>query len=163
MNVFFNNKQIIITDLDSEKTIKNKISVQLGTLSKYLYFPNGFPKTFNENENYVIEDLLETIKTYVSKNYDFTELYNILQPKFTMPFSVYSDVIIPFIIYNKTFTENLDAYSSMGSMFTSSLLDQLYISLTDLQILFDKKELLSKLTDYKKQIQIFEKNIKTEI
>ena len=107
MNVFFNNKQIIITDLDSEKTIKNKISVQLGTLSKYLYFPNGFPKTFNENENYVIEDLLETIKTYVSKNYDFTELYNILQPKFTMPFSVYSDVIIPFIIYNKTLTKPL--------------------------------------------------------
>jgi len=163
MNVFFNNKQIIISELDSEKTIKNKISVQIGTLSKYLYFPNGFPKTFSENQNYIVEDLLETIKTYVSTKFNFTELYNILKPKFTMPFSVYSDVIIPFIIYNKTFTENLDAYSSMGNMFTSSLLDQLYISLTDLQILFDRNELLSKLTEYRKQIQIFEKNIKTEI
>ena len=50
MNVFFNNKQIIIKDLDSEKTIKNKIGIQFGTLPKYLYFPNGFPKSFKESK-----------------------------------------------------------------------------------------------------------------
>ena len=43
MNVFFNNKKIIITEIDSEQTIKNKICIELETLPKYLYFPNGFP------------------------------------------------------------------------------------------------------------------------
>ena len=98
MNVFFNNKQIIIKDLDSEKTIKNKIGIQFGTLPKYLYFPNGFPKSFKENENYIVEDLLQTIKNYVSTRYNFTELYNDIQSKITPPFNINEDIITPFII-----------------------------------------------------------------
>ena len=133
MNVFFSNKEINITALDSEKSIKNKISVELGTLPKYLYFPNGFPTSFNDNQRYVVEDLLETIKTYVSDRHDFTELYNIIIPKFTIPINVYSDIVTPFIIYNKHFIETLNSFNSMGGsvqMFISSILDQLYIILS---------------------------------
>ena len=166
MNVFFNNKQIIITELDSEKTITNKIGIALGTLPKYLYFPNGFPKSFNENEKYIVEDLLDTIKIYVSTRYDFTELHNDIISKFTLPFSVYEDIITPFIIYNKNFIDNLKSYNSMGGfvdMFISSILDRLYVSLRNLQIPFNEKELLLKLTDYQKYIQVFEKNIQTNL
>ena len=165
MNVFFNNKKIIITEIDSEQTIKNKICIELETLPKYLYFPNGFPKSFNENETYIVEDLLTTIKNYVSTKYVFSELYNMIYTKFTMTFNILLDIITPFIIYNNNFIDTLNTYKSMngGDLFISTILDPLYKSLTELQISFDQNELLNKLINYKANIKNFEKKIKSEL
>ena len=76
MNIFFNDKQIKISALDSEQTIKEKISIELNTLPKYLHFPSSFSE-FKNNDRYEVEDLLNTIKQYVSNalNYSHTSEY----------------------------------------------------------------------------------------
>ena len=50
MNVFFNDKNISISAIDTSTTVKNKLAIVFKTLPKYIYFINGYPTNFEENK-----------------------------------------------------------------------------------------------------------------
>ena len=171
MNVFFNNKEIMVTAFDTENSIKSKIAIELKTLPKYLHFPTGFPKPLNNNQRYIVEDLLETIKKFVSietseaSNINFfLSFYNNIIPKFSMKINTISDIITPFIIYNVNYIRNMNEFIENGTIdFIDAIIEPLSRDLNVLGISFSKDELLEKLKEYKKNIKKFEKSIKDNL
>ena len=97
-----NNVEIMIPTfmLDNNESIIKRIAVSLQTTKKYLYFPNGIPKTFDSETVIQVENLLETILSSES----FTSLYNNISTKISQQeLSIKEDVIEPFIAFNESF------------------------------------------------------------
>ena len=86
--------------LDNNDSIIKRIAVSLQTTKRYLYFPNGIPKDFDNDTVIQVENLLETILAADS----FTSLYNDIAPKISQQdLSVKTDIIEPYIAFNQTF------------------------------------------------------------
>jgi hypothetical protein len=166
MNIFFNDKQIKISALDSEQTIKEKISIELNTLPKYLHFPSSFSE-FKNNDRYEVEDLLNTIKQYVSNalNYSHTSEYfsNFFNDSISSKIKKYNllkDIVRPFIIYNAKYIELLNDFKKNNNeMFIPTILDSLFQSLNAMNIVYSEENLSDLLINYKKERKEFEKEI----
>ena len=103
--ISFNNEKIKKYDLDDFNSIINRISSNMSTLPKFLYFKNGIPITedFLENKNIMVEDIREIIK----KSKDISDLYKKLnseKDKIEHKFSVY-EIVEYYIILNENFNE----------------------------------------------------------
>ena len=103
--ISFNNEKIKKYDLDDFNSIINRISSNMSTLPKFLYFKNGIPITedFLENKNILVEDIREIIKN--SK--DISSLYQRLnseKDKIEYVFSVY-EIVEYYILLNKNFND----------------------------------------------------------
>jgi hypothetical protein len=166
MNIFFNDKQIKISALDSEQTIKEKISIELNTLPKYLHFPSPFSE-FKNDDRYEVEDLLNTIKQYVSDglNYSHTSEYfgnffnNSIAPKIKK-YNIAKDILRPFIIYNAKYIELLNDFKKNNNeMFIPTILDSLFQSLNSMKIVYSQENLSDLLINHKKERKEFEKEI----
>ena len=171
MNIFFNDKKIKISALDSEQTINEKISLELNTLPKYLFFPDNATSfsDFKNDKKYIVEDLLNTIKEYVSdvSNYNhtseyFTNLCNSILPKFKKRYNILKDVVRPFIVYNTKYIQLLnDFIENNNEMFISTILnDSLFQSLKNMNVVFSQDDITSILINHKKERQGIENEIK---
>ena len=103
--ISFNNEKIKKYDLDDFNSIINRISANMNTLPKFLYFKNGIPTSedFLENKNILVEDIREIIKN--SK--DISSLYQRLnseKDKIEYVFSVY-EIVEYYILLNKNFND----------------------------------------------------------
>lgn len=115
--------------LDNNESIIKRIAVSLQTTKKYLYFPNGIPKTFESDTVIQVENLLETILSADS----FTSLYNNISAKLSQQeLSIKEDVIEPFIAFNESFDK-------VPQEFVGSLLLPIQLEIEALNII-DKRE-----------------------
>ena len=115
--------------LDNNESIIKRIAVSLQTTKKYLYFPNGIPKTFDSETVIQVENLLETILSSDS----FTSLYNNISTKISQQeLSIKEDVIEPFIAFNESFDK-------VPPEFVGSLLLPIQLEIEALNII-DKRE-----------------------
>ena len=96
--VNFNNKKIKIYDLDSIKSVINRLAANENTLYKFIYFPNGEPLIENLTEETNIE--YENLLIYIKEISNFNELYEKLKNKLNL-----SDIIRYFIIFNKGYDD----------------------------------------------------------
>jgi len=96
--VYFNNKKIKIYDLDSIKSVINRLAADQNTLSKFIYFPKGEPYIENLSEDINIE--YENLLIYIKEVDNFSELYENLKNKLSL-----SDIIRYFIIFNEGYDD----------------------------------------------------------
>ena len=96
--VYFNNKKIKIYDLDSIKSVINRLAADQNTLSKFIYFPKGEPYIENLSEDINIE--YENLLIYIKEVDNFSELYEKLKNKLSL-----SDIIRYFIIFNEGYDD----------------------------------------------------------
>src|SRR6056300_1042677 len=93
-----------IYDLDTQKTIIDRLASEMKTISKYLYFADNIPdiKQFLEKDGEInVEDLLETI-TNDNVGYDFVALFNKIKDKLKQQkLDLVTDIFIPFVVFNK--------------------------------------------------------------
>ena len=127
--VLINGKKFIVYALDTQKSIMNRLAVELKTLPNYLYFPDGIPTLVdfhNERGDIVVEDLLNIMKNFPTGN-EKTFVVNlkniekkISQQKLTMIF----DILPPFIAYNKELAELPEEYQELFSLTFQEELDK---------------------------------------
>lgn len=93
---------INIYPLDTIEYIKRRIASVLNTVPKYIYFPDGTPSLSDISlspNSIEFDNLLDTIKSYDN----FDELYENIKDKLQQTsLNIVNDILIPFIIYNKT-------------------------------------------------------------
>ena len=167
MNVFFNDKKVSISNIDTENNVKNKLAIIFQTLPKYIYFPGGYPSKFEENKRYIVEDLLKELKDYVSdesnfshgKNYFKIFLENMSRKKSEL--NSINDIIIPFIIYNTKLLKLRDSLIENNSReYVEILLKELFEVLTELRIEYDKNYIVECFLESSSKKIEFEKKIK---
>ena len=102
--VKINNRDFKIYDLDSEKTINERIAVDMKTLPNFLIFPNGIPsiEMFSKDQNIDVIDLLDIIK----RGSNIVDVYDKLKE--------YEDVTIG----NISMTEFIKIYTVLNENFT---------------------------------------------
>ena len=96
------NIEIKVYNLDTLQTFLNRVSSNLQTIPKYLYFPNGIPKIedLQTMENIEVIDLLDILKR---ARLDFLALYKYIENKYQQQnLSLYLDIFLPFLVFNKT-------------------------------------------------------------
>lgn len=167
MNVFFNDKKVSISNIDTENNLKNKLAIIFETLPKYIYFPNRYPSKFEENKRYIVEDLLKELKDYVSdesnfshgKNYFKVFLEDMFRKNSELNFM--NDIIIPFIIYNTKLLKLRDSLIENNSReYVEILLKELFEVLSELRIEYDKKYIVECFLESSSKKREFEKKIK---
>lgn len=93
-----------VYDLDTRKTIIDRMASEMKTIEKYLYFPDNIPniKQFLEKDGEInVEDLFETI-TNDNVGYDFISIFNKIKDKLKQQkLDLITDIFIPFIVFNK--------------------------------------------------------------
>jgi len=171
MNVFFNDIKLSITPFDTEQNIKSKLSSQMNTLPKYLFFPGGLPVSFEENGMYVVEDVLKLIIDYVSDASNFldnnpayfTNFYNTISPKISSDVNKMKDIVRPFVIYNTKFIDVYDVFKQNDSeVLMKDQLKFFFKALEECRIPFDENEIIEMIENYQKERKIFEEKIRTE-
>lgn len=100
--VLINNTKIEIYEFDTMLTIFERIASMMKTVSKYIYFINGIPKTitdFNTKESIEVIDLLKIIK---KGGTSFLDVYLELKDKIGQQnLDLYNDIFVVFISFNK--------------------------------------------------------------
>ena len=93
---------INIYPLDTIEYVKRRIASVMNTVPKYIYFPDGTPSLSDMSlspNSIQFDNLLDTVKSYDN----FDELYGNIKDKLQQNnLNVVNDILIPFIIYNKT-------------------------------------------------------------
>lgn len=111
---FATNNNIIdipIYELDNKITLLDRLSSELNTLQKYLYFPDGnFDiEKLNFEEPILVEDLLNTIiERSKIKESSFSKLYNEIKNKINSKLD-FKNIVELFLLQNKDF-EDADIY-----------------------------------------------------
>ena len=109
--VFVNGKKILIYNLDTERTILERIASKLNTLPKFLFFMNEVP-TIKEFHNDVlqieVEDLFKLIKDN-SFNENFSEFYDKIKNKLQSKDLTIKDIVDVYITYNKSLHDLQDS------------------------------------------------------
>ena len=172
MKVYINNIPIIMTSLDSNKSIKSKIALKLNTLPKYIHFIDGFPESFNENDKHDVEDILKTIKDYVGNESNFTydgsyflTLYELVISKFSENVDVKKDIIRPFLLFNTKLLKNIEEIERVSgtdqlNFFMEQELNGFFEALTSLGVPFSKEEIIDIMINHKENLKNFENEIK---
>ena len=65
--IYVNGNPLEIYDIDNSITIRERIANRLGTIPKYLYFPEEVK--YEENERIKVENILEEILKTLMVNY----------------------------------------------------------------------------------------------
>ena len=121
INETFGVKDFIVYELDTQKSIIERLADELGTIPKYLYFSEGIPsyKRLHDKErieNIRVEDLLKTI----TDDDDFEIIVEKLKEKLSQQkLKLLEDVFIPYIAYNKSINDVLTAKGDVYSLFLS--------------------------------------------
>ena len=111
----------IIYDLDTQKSAIIRLAARLKTLPKYLYFPEpedipDIQKFREKDRKIIIENLLTTI-TSEKFGIDFVKLFEVLKDKLIQQkLDLYEDILVPFIVLNKTFAKTKDVNFFLLSM-----------------------------------------------
>jgi len=167
MNVFFNDKKVSISNIDTENNVKNKLAIIFETLPKYIYFPDGYPSKFEDNKRYIVEDLLKELKDYVSDESNFSHGKNYFKKIFEdmllkkSELNSMNDIIIPFIIYNTKLLKLRDSLIENNNReFVETLLKELFEVLSELRIEYDKNYIVECFLESSNKKREFEKKIK---
>lgn len=168
--------KFIVYDLDTQKSVIIRLAATLKTLPKYLYFPQpeGIPdiKQFREKDSEIIvEDLLTTI-TSEKFGINFVKLFEVLKDKLSQQkLDLYEDVLVPFIVLNKTFAKTKDVNFFLLSMQKQIEEKNILVLSSDLQEIWIKQEenfknihaiIAKNLAEANKQKKIFEQFDKVE-
>ena len=99
--VLINNKKFTTYELDTEETILDRISFEMDTLPKYLYFPddNFKMETLKSSDNIKVLNLFKII-TEEQTGFDFKKMYESIK-KYSLKLNFEEDILIPFLIFNK--------------------------------------------------------------
>ena len=92
-----NGNKFKIYELDDLESFENRLSYQMETLGKYLYFENDVKETdiFNKKNNIIVENILDTIKNSALNNDSVMDLiknirYKVGDEKFDKSKQAYS-------------------------------------------------------------------------
>lgn len=107
-----NNEEFTTYELDTRQSIITRIAALMGTLPKYLYFPNGLPEDPLTANNIDVEDLLAEIKENASRSGDFPLFLTSIRKKIHKKMDVEKNILYPWIVYN---TE-LERMAKLGSL-----------------------------------------------
>ncbi len=121
--VLFNNENIEIYDLDSIKSIINRIASINNTLGKFIYFENGTPNIDELSEDININ--YENLQPLFVDSADFTTLYNYVNDKLDIDLG---NIVYYYITLNKQFDEIEDKeleYTEYKGIFIKPILDNL--------------------------------------
>ena len=153
--LLINGKEFLIYELDTQKSFINRLAAYYNTLPKYLYFPNGIPDIYTQ-DNIIVEDLLQIIKEDGKEDIDFEQLYYSIYPKLSQSnLDIKTDILIPFISYNKFIELHTET-------FTEIFLGQLSNKITQLKIFANVKNIWKNRFQYKKSLdEKIENNKKT--
>ena len=103
--------EIPIYELDNKITLLDRLSSEINTLQKYLYFPidNFDIEKLNFEEPILVEDLLNTIvERSKIKESSFSKLYNEIKNKINSKLD-FKNIVELFLLQNKDF-EDADIY-----------------------------------------------------
>ena len=111
-----NDKSIKVYNLDTINTLLIRVSTELQTLPKYLYFNDGVIdiQQFYKDINISVLDILNEIKT--NDNVEFTPLFTKLEDKIIqLGLDLYSDIFVPFVVFNKVLID-MDEQGMLATM-----------------------------------------------
>lgn len=107
-----NNKEIKTYQLDTRQSIITRISATLGTVPKYLYFPDGLPEDPTTVDNIRVEDILQEIKNDAKESTTFSTFLKRVREKIPNNMDIVKNILYPWLAYNT----QLEKLSKMGSM-----------------------------------------------
>ena len=96
--------EFVVYDLDTQKSAVNRLAAVMKTIPKYLYFQDGVPDILQfreKDKSIVVEDILQIIKKVDDTN--FVEFLDTLKGKLGKHLKLLDDILIPYIIFNKSF------------------------------------------------------------
>ena len=132
--LLINGEEFLIYELDTQKSFINRLAAYYKTLPKYLYFPNSIPDIYTQDD-IIVEDLLQIIKEAGKEDIDFEQLYYSIYPKLSQSnLDIKTDILIPFISYNKFIELHTET-------FTEIFLGQLSNKITQLKIFANVKNI----------------------
>jgi hypothetical protein len=151
--VKINGKNFKIYDLDTLDIILVRIASEYNTIPKYLYFNDGLPtiEDFKSKKNIQVENLLSLIINSDSDH--FTFVLNKIKEKIKQNnLNLYSDILLPFIGFNQTFTDmtKIGMVDSLLLVLEKDLKDNNYFpnkSINVYKLWEDRKEITSKITE----------------
>lgn len=151
--VKINGKNFKIYDLDTLDIILVRIASEYNTIPKYLYFNDGLPtiEDFKSKKNIQVENLLSLIINSDSDH--FTFVLNKIKDKIKQNnLNLYSDILLPFIGFNQTFTDmtKIGMVDSLLLVLEKDLKDNNYFpnkSINVYKLWEDRKEITSKITE----------------
>ena len=97
-----NQKQFKTYDLDTLETFKTRLASLNGSLSEYLYFPDGvtYKDIMDSEKNIICVDMLKKIKTSARSNSSISELLEETKNNFTSRFAIRDRVVHIWMAYN---------------------------------------------------------------
>lgn len=126
-----NGKEYSVSQLDTKHSIIDRVSVELDTLSKYLYFPNGFPENLNTDENIEVYDLLKKIIKNAKSNKNFVEFIEKYRNKIPKNLDIKKDVLPIWLVYNEKLEQLYKLNKETLSQDYKYLVDNEYFNTTD--------------------------------
>lgn len=115
--VRINGNDFEIYDLDTLESILDRIAVNMNTLPRYLYFPNGKPtlEQFSSNNNIQVIDILAEIRRALRNNINFKNFYKDNEEKIEgNNLDILSDIFLPYITFYITENKIQDYYLSLA-------------------------------------------------
>ena len=121
-----NGNKFKIYELDDLESFENRLSYQMETLGKYLYFENDVKETdiFNKKNNIIVENILDTIKNSALNNDSVMDLIKNIRYKVgDEKFDKSKQIIIIWLLYNKKLQNDI---AEQGDYILNTIGDILY-------------------------------------
>jgi hypothetical protein len=138
--------QLKIYDLDTQKSVFERIASTMQTTPLYLYFPNGIPtiEELHSEADIKVENLLDIIKSEAN-SFDFVSFFDSIKDKTRQNnLNVRDDVLLPFIVFNKTITDVDEDMRGALLYATQTEIDNakppIFDTKVDIQRIWDDKE-----------------------
>jgi hypothetical protein len=156
--LYINSEQFKVYDLDDTQSVINRIAMNMDTLPKYIYFPQGIPTDINDGDIQAI-DILTMIKDSnvmdINNIYD-TTINKIKQQKLDMT----KDILTPYIAYNNSVNSIPKDYQGSMMLSMTTTIENLGIKLDTLSVWEDRQYIMNNISD---RIEMNKLAVKTQI
>ena len=133
--VKINNKQFKIYDLDSNKTIYERIAADMKTLPKFLIFKGGIPdiEIFSTDKNIEVLNLLDIIENTPNIKEIYTQIKNFEEE--LVENIIFQNCVYYYTILNKDFDNNYNLTIEYGDLYKITIINGIVL---DINFLINK-------------------------